>query len=192
MSRLQKDLKKTRRKAFAAGSVRNLKSQWKKFSEFCGFMKVVPLPISVEKLCLYIQFLSRSLCSPQSIHNYVSGLRCFHKLLDIPFPSTQDLSVRLTFKGLEKTLKHVPKQASPITPVLLSQLYDILNHQDVTHVVFYCLFLFLFFLFARKFQFVVTPGDDSKLVRRGHVVAVGRDMLVKFVSTKTRLAGGKP
>ena len=83
----------TKRRAFAAGSVANLKSQWKKYAEFCVYMGQCVMPISTENLCLYVQFLSRSLSCPGSIQNYVSGLKCLHELLSLPFPSTKEMAL---------------------------------------------------------------------------------------------------
>ena len=60
---------------------KNLKSQLRKFLKFCELLNEDCVPISVEQLCLYIQFLSTELKSPQSIRNYVSGLKTFQLFL---------------------------------------------------------------------------------------------------------------
>ena len=183
LHQLDKDLHRSQRSAFALGTVKNMKSQWKKFSEFSSLSGFDSLPLSSYQLCLYIQFLSRSLKSPQSVRNYVSGLKTLHVLLDLPFPSTACIDVRLTLRGVERLLHHVPFQAFPVTPELLRELYDLLDPQEPVDSVFWCLFLFLFFLFARKSQFIPISSlkfDRDKLVCRKDVKLVGDQLHVCF------------
>ena len=195
MRQLQKDLVKTQRKAFAIGTVKNIKSQWNKFIEFVSHLEHVPLPISSEMLCLYVQFLSRSLSSPQSIRNYVSGLKTVHNLFDLPFPSCSTLHVRLTFKGLDKCMSHVPNRAAPMSPKILLKISQHVQFDDTEHVVIWSLFLFMFFLFSRKSQFLaMSPKDPhiDKLVKRRDIEVVDGVLQVSLLWTKTRQSGGEP
>ena len=102
LAKLRKDTLRSQRCAFARRTIKNFKSQWRKFLLFCEYSQNYVLPIDNDRLCLFIQFLSRSLKSPQSIHNYVSGLKTLHTLLDLPFPSLSCLDVKLTLKGIQK------------------------------------------------------------------------------------------
>ena len=173
----------------------NLKSQWKKFTAFTVLSGCQALPVTSDNLCLYIQFLSRSLSSPQSIRNYVSGLKTLHELLNLPFPSYSEISVRLTFKGLDRSVSHIPHRAQPITVKLLLQIHALLDPNDIVHMVIWTLFLFLFFLFSRKCQFIpssLTPPSLSKLVTRQDVVLKNGMLQVCFYCTKTRQSGGSP
>lgn len=181
--------------AFAPGSVKNLRCQLRKFLKFVELLGQECFPISVYNLCLYIQFLSCSLSSPQSIRNYVSGLKTIHLLFNVPFPDYNNMFIKLTFKGLEKRLQHVPRRASPMTPQILVQLYDLLDFSIIEHVVMWCLFLFMFFLFARKSQFMCNHVSDPhcvRLVKRDHIYVNEGSLCVKFVWTKTRQSGGDP
>lgn len=195
LNRLHKDLLTTQRHAFASGTVRNFQSQWKKFIQFSKLADVEFLPVSVGTLCLYIQFLSRSLRAPQSIANYVSGLKFAHLLLDLPFPDTSAIEIRLTFKGLKRSMTHIPVQASPITPHILLQFYSLLDLTRPIHVVYWSLFLFMFFLFSRKSQFLpdyLNPSQLSRLVKRQDVKLVRGFLVVTFRWTKTRPTGSQP
>lgn len=195
LTTLQQDLLHTQRQAFAKGSLKNLKSQWKKFLGFSVNRGVLHLPVSLQDLCLYIQFLTRSLKCPKSIRNYVSGLKTLHLLLDIPFPSYTELQLKLTFRGVDRSLCHVPHQAEPITTAILSQIHQVLNFSLPLHVVIWCLFLFSFFLFARRSQFVpdsTSPSHTSNLVSRQDISVQGDLVLVTFNWTKTHQTGGKP
>ena len=137
---LEQDLRVTQRSSFAESTLRNLSCQWNKFASFCQLSGNLELPISVHGLCLYIQYLSRSLVAPGSIHNYVSGLKTFHLFLDLPFPSLSELEVRLTLRGIKRLARHVPFKASPITPQLLRELLSLLNLDCQFDSVFWCLF----------------------------------------------------
>lgn len=171
-----------------------MKSQWNKFLKFCEMSQDFTLPISEERLCLYIQFLSRSLKAPQSVHNYVSGLKTLHLMLDLQFPCLSNLQVRLTLKGVCKGLNHVPHQAYPVTPELLRDLFCKLNLSDPVDSTFWCLFLFLFFLFSRRSQFIPDSGSGSelfKLVRRQDVYFSDDLLYVRFRWTKTLQSAGR-
>ena len=192
---LRKDLQRTQQKAFAKGTIKNYKCQLKKFFQFSNMAELPDLPISTEDLCLYIQFLSRSLKSHQSILCYVSGLKFFHTLLGLSFPSTSSVEVRLTLKGLKRSLAHVPVQAKPITPEILRRMGDCLDLHRPLHCVFWCLFLFLFFLFSRKSQFIpenVSQAQLGRLVTRQDVSIRDGKLLVMFRWTKTRQFGCAP
>jgi len=65
---LKYELKSTRRAAFAQGTRQNHKTQWRSYFAFCFYFCLEALPASVETVCLYIQFLSRSL-TPGSVRN---------------------------------------------------------------------------------------------------------------------------
>ena len=195
LKKLQRDLHHTQQSAFAQGTLKNFQSQWNKFVLFSKSCGRSHLPVSTETLCLYMQFLSRSLKSTQSISNYVSGLKSLHQMLDLPFPSTADIQFRLTLKGLKKLTAHVSHQATPITPHILKRIYEVLDVGDPVHMVFWGLFLFMFFLFARKSQFIpsaLSMCELSKLVRRCDIVPSNDGLIVVFRWTKTRQCGGKP
>ena len=47
--------------------------------------------------------LSRSL-TPQSIRNYLSGVKLMHLIAGFDFPFLQSYEVRLTLKGIQRTI----------------------------------------------------------------------------------------
>ena len=52
------------------------------------------------------------------------------------------------------------KQAEPITPEILISISNILSFTSHTDLLFWCLFLFAFFLLARKSKLVLTSKED--------------------------------
>ena len=194
MRQLEKDTRRSQQAAFAESTIRNLMSQWNKFQQFCSLAKNVRLPVSSHQLSLYVQFLSRSLKAPSSIRNYVSGLKTIHTLMDIPFPDTKSLDVRLTLRGLERLTHYVPRKAVPVTPSLLVDIYNLLDMTQPIDVVFWCLFLFMFFLLGRKSQFLpdsTVKFDSHKLLSRSKVTLFSDHIRVSFSWTKTLQFGGQ-
>lgn len=64
LTKLQRDLKKTRQAAYADGTHKNHKTQWRAYLYFCFSFDLEPLPATLDTVCLYCQFLSRSM-TPQ-------------------------------------------------------------------------------------------------------------------------------
>ena len=51
--------------------------QFKAFFLFCHYFKLDPIPATLDTVCLYVQFLSRTL-TPASIRNYLNGVKLLH------------------------------------------------------------------------------------------------------------------
>ena len=109
--------------AYAEGTFKNLRIQWESFLLFCFYFKLNPLPVQVKTLCLYAQFLSRSFKSVHSVQNYLSAVKTLHSLLDISYPDTDLMQLKLVLRGLARSKQHVPKQARPVTPFILKEMF---------------------------------------------------------------------
>lgn len=182
---LRKELKRSKRAAFAEGTSKNLKVQWESYLLFCKYFHFKPLPTTEEILALFAQFLSRSFKSVESIRNYVGGVRTLHKMLSLDCPETT-FHLRLSLKGIEKISAHCPNRMQPITPAILCKIADILEFSNPEHACLWCLFLFAFFLFARKSNLVPDcMSDISKCLLRKHVSRTGDNLEVSFFWTKT-------
>ena len=73
-----------------------------------------------------------------------------HNLLGYSTHNINDLLTNFSLRGIKRLHPHQVKQASPITPEILLDLYKFLEKNSKKDSVFWCLFLFAFFLFARK------------------------------------------
>jgi hypothetical protein len=80
---------------------------------FCKYFQINPIPTTVQVLCFYAQFLSRSFKSVNSIKNYLSGVKLLHLYLDDDYPKFDEFQLKLTLKGLARIHPHCPKQALP-------------------------------------------------------------------------------
>ncbi|CAH3189965.1 unnamed protein product, partial [Porites evermanni] len=75
-------------------------------------------PASLDTVCLYCQFLSRSM-TPQSVRNYLSGVKLLHVVTGFDFPFYETFELRLTLRGLDRIHRHLPSRAPPVIPDLL-------------------------------------------------------------------------
>jgi hypothetical protein len=60
---------------------------------FCEYFQINPIPTTVQVLCFYAQFLSRSFKSVNSIKNYLSGVKLLHLYLDDDYPKFDEFVV---------------------------------------------------------------------------------------------------
>ena len=157
---LRQDLKTSTKSAYAEGSRRNLKIQWESFLLFCTYFGFISLPAATETLQLFAQFLSRTFKSTSSIKNYINGVKTMHLLLGYKVDHINNFILNLSVKGMAKLKPYCVKQAAPITPEILFQIAGTLDFKDPASIVYWCLFLFAFFLLARKSNFVPTSRKD--------------------------------
>ena len=148
--KLRTDLNKSNKAAYAEGTRRNFRVQWESYLLFCAYFNFVSLPTTTETLQLYAQFLSRTFKSTDSIRNYINGVKSMHLLLGYSVEHINRFILGLSLKGIAKLNPYCRKQAEPITPALLVRLASCLNFAKKNDIVFWCLFLFAFFLLARK------------------------------------------
>ena len=160
MKDLKSELRTSNRMALAEGTRKNLKIQWESFLLFCLFFNLAFLPASTSTLQLYAQFLSRSFKAVASIRNYLSGIRTVHLMSGFQLEDVNKYLINISLRGIARLKKHTVRQAEPITPELLYRMYFVLNMENNDDVVFWCLFLFAFFLVARKSNLVPTTKGD--------------------------------
>ena len=106
----------TRLAAYRPGTYRNLQSQWRAYLSFSFHFDFTPIPVSENVLCLYVQFLSRTL-TVGSIRNYLNGVHLFH---GVEYPHHSSFPLKLTFMGLAKLSTHTPTQALPFYAAFFS------------------------------------------------------------------------
>ena len=188
MNKLHEEMLQSRRMAFAVGTHANLKVQWRAYLLFCNYYGIEPFNNSSNTLCHFAQFLSRSFKSPNSIQNYLNGVRILFLILDLNVDIFYSFELKLTLKGLRRKLQHMPKQALPITIEILTKFYELLDHTNRLDATYWCLFLFAFMLMSRKSNLVPISSkkfDKSKQLCRGDITVFQSCLLVHFKWTKT-------
>lgn len=180
-------MKKSKRMAFAPGTRQNLLTQFYSFYAFCEFFCLPWLSVDSNVLSLYAQFLARTFKSPEAIKNYVKGVKTLYLLLELPTKMFEELDLKLTLKGISRAKKHVPKRAEPMTPMILLEIYSILDMTNEFHVVCWALFLVAFFSMSRKSNLVFTPGKQSAnhMILRKDISYDDQILTLKFRSSKT-------
>ena len=187
MAVLRRELKSTLRSAYSAGTYRNLRTQFRAFFLFCTYFSLTPVPAQLDTICLYVQFLSRTLC-PDTIRNYLSGVKLLHLFMGADYPYTKEFVLSLTLRGVSRTALHTPSRAPPVTPGILLQLFHSSSAQDPIASTLFCAYLFAFFLMARLANIVPQSRrsfDPKRNLTRGDVVSDARGLIVTFKATKT-------
>lgn len=159
--------------AFAESTYKNKKTQLESYFMFCIYFELMPVPATVHVLTLYAQFLSRSFKSVDSIKNYLSSVRYLHLLLDLEYPQFEAFHLRLVLRGLCRIKAHCLKQALPITPHILLQIYKKLDMNSAYDATIWCLFLHAFFLMFRKSNLVpdsISTFDHNKQLCRDSII----------------------
>lgn len=155
---------------------------------FCFYFKLTPVPAELTTVCLYVQFLSRTL-TPPSIRNYLSGVKLLHLFSGADYPFTKDFVLSLTLRGIARRAFHTPRRAPPVSPSLLLRLSSfLLLNGDPRSATLLCAFLFAFFLMVRLAN-IVPPSlrqfDPRRHLTRGDVVFTAHGLFVTFRCTKT-------
>ena len=174
--------------AYADGTRRNLRVQWESYLLFCFYFDFITLPASTRNLQLFAQFLSRTFKSIDSIKNYLNGVKSMHLLLGYPIDQINKFILNLSLKGMAKLNPYCKKQAEPITPEILIEIAEFMDFSDKTNIVYWCLFLFAFFLLARKSNLVPTLHKDlieKKFLIKKDIVDYEDHLIVTFRWTKT-------
>lgn len=188
LSRLDQEVAKSKRAAFAEGTCKNLTTQWRSYLLFCEHFGIEPLPTTTNTLIRFAQFLSRSFKSTASISNYLSGVKTMHLYLDLVCPDLSCYEIKLVLKGLARSNPHTPHQAQPITPSMLLEFHGYLLMDSAFDCSFWCLCLFAFFLMARKSNLVPMANKaliDKNILRRGQVEVCVSHLTVTVNWSKT-------
>ena len=186
------DTRKTQQAAFSAGTFGNLLTQWVKFLLFCARFRLRALPASAYTLAWYAQYLSYSFKSYGSIVNYLAGVKTLHKYLMLPLQAFTEFPFRLAMRGLRWLNNHVTKRALPMTPAILSEIYQVLDHNHQDDVTFWAMCLVAFFLLLRKSNLVPDTKnsvDCRKQLCKQDFEICKNNILVTLRWTKTNQYG---
>ena len=185
---LKKELRHSQRSAYSVGTFKDLKTQIKSYLLFCEYFHIESVPVSAENLCLCIQLLGRSMKSAQTVRNYLNGVKLYHTFNDAAFHSLQDFQIKLTMRGLGKILFHTPKQAAPLTPDILTEIWRVIDFSNALFSTIWYAFVFVFFMMARKSSIApssVLSFDSSKYLCRRDIrlTSYGLEVQLKFSKT---------
>ena len=158
--------------ALSAATKRNYHSVWNTYLNFCDFYKLQPFPASPSTIAAFITLVSFSVKSHHTINNYLSALRRLHVFCHLDASAFDDIHVKLTQKGLEKSMIHIPHRKAPLTPSILFHFHAHLNLRDSAHLALWCALLVGFFTFFRTANLVPQAFDrfsPQHVLSRGSV-----------------------
>ena len=184
----------TQKAAFADGTNKILKIQWELFKTFCTDFNILALPVSSVDLCLYAQFLANRFKAPQSVRNYVNGVKILHILTETPTDAFVTFELKLFMRGMTRIKAHHPKQAQPITVEMLKEMSKVVNQKDPIEITIWAATLVAFFCFLRKSNLVpetVESFDPCKQLLREDIKVSNDLLLVHIKWSKTIQFGGR-
>ena len=114
---------------------KNLLSQLGAYQKFCDRYLLQYFPCNNTQLCRFGQHLSKTFQSPDSVGNYLSGMRTILALAGMEIPDVKDRQMQMFTVGLKHIMNHSIKQAAPITPQILLRLSRVVNYQDRVEVI---------------------------------------------------------
>ena len=120
------------------------------------------MPTSADVLCLFIEFLLRSLRSPKSVANAVASVRHLHLELGAPLDVFGSYDVRRALRALPLTVRHIPQPAAPMTASVLRRIVSFCLPFGQRGKTFTALCLVAFYSLARLSSLLPTgPGFDA-------------------------------
>ena len=185
-ARLYREMLHSRRMAYSSGTSSNLRTQFRAYLSFCVYFRRVALPADLKTIATYAQFLSRSV-TPQTVRNYLSGVKFLHILLGLDYPFTESFILRLVLRGISRLNPHVPRRARPVTPNILRAIAAQVDPSSSLHLAVYACALLSFFLMARVGSVLpVSSAVSSRLYLSASAVRLAKHgLLVSFRHTKT-------
>ena len=124
---------------------------------------------------------------PQSIQNYLSGVKLLHILLGFEYTFSGDFHLRLTVRGIARLNPHVPRRARPITPSDLLNFHGSMDRGCALHCAVYACSLLLFFTMSRLGSILPRSGAASGrlFLTRDCINFSEEGMLITLQHTKT-------
>ena len=160
--------------------------------KFCQFYPITPFPASASTVAAFIILLSFSVKSHHTINNYLSALRRLHVFCHFDTSGFDDIDVKLTQKGLEKSMVHLYHRKAALTPDILLQFYRNLDLRDSAHLALWYAVLVGFFSFFRTANLVprsLNSFSPHQVLYRSSITFTSSGTLITVTHRKTRQAG---
>ena len=131
---------------------KNLLTQLSSYEKFCQKYLLNYFPCDNTQLYRFGQHLSASFQSPDTVGNYLSGIRTCLALLGQQIPDANDRQMKMFITRLKRIMTHEVKQAEPVTPQLLLKLSKVV-------MVAWTALLLGFYMFLRNSNLVPDTMD---------------------------------
>lgn len=181
---LREGVKELRKYAWASSTSKTRDSQWKKYSVFCEKVKLPPVPITCDNVCVFLLHLALQGLSYTTINNEVSALVMFSKLYNCPVDIRGDFGVSLTLKALRRLLGDQTLSKDELFPSDLCKIYDQVDRSDVTEWLTWVGIVFLYRTLLRKGH-IFSGEFNNNLLKRSNVQFTQYGFMVSVFSSKT-------
>lgn len=155
-------------------------SEWRRYQDFCDSYKINSIPASVDTICLYITFLTRSLAY-SSICNYLSAVWSLHQFMGYEPKAKGTFLVSCTLRGAKRLQGDSTLSADPLLPEHLMLMYPLLNFNDKSDLIFWCALCLSFRCLLRKCHLTSSPH----MLRRCQIEFTKYGIILNIVSSKT-------
>ena len=128
----------------------------------CHRVSTPPLPVTAEKVILFVAFLGTQGLSPSTIESYLAGLRHARLLTDPSHmsPSFHTPYVKLLLQGIARSSAHPTRARLPITQSIMNRIKSILAQepQAYANLMLWAACCVGFFGFLRCSEFLIPDG----------------------------------
>ena len=143
---------------------------------------MVPLPAKERSIVLFLELMARTV-GYDHLKHLISSIKYVHLALNFKYP-VGSFQIDTTLQGLKRRLAKVPFRVLPITPVILMQLYSLLNMDKTEDLALWCAYLTAFYGLLRKSSTVPecqTELNPKSLLRRNIRVDVENNMVYLYL-----------
>ena len=150
LQELDKQLAASTSHGFAGTTARGLCSKIEKYVVFCKNYGLYLFNGEVLQVRRYLQYLTKTHNSIQSMKGYVAGAHTLFELVGFEPPPWDDYMYQLTVRGITRDKGHVVKRAQPVTPKLLVDIFPFVITAHELELVAWVVTLVGFYMFLCK------------------------------------------
>ena len=153
--------------ALASSTRATQRAQWNKYLLFCDNFGQIAMPADAHQMCRFIVYLAQSM-KYTSINNYLSGIILLHKMYGYEHDLRSDFRVKFTLQGLKRVLGDKSCRKSPLLPVDLYNISNIVERTSITDFAIWVCVVVAFRTLLRKSNLL--PGElmSTHCVRRAN------------------------
>ena len=181
-------MRRRRQQGFRPGTHSNLKTQAAAYLRFCARYGLRDTHPSPRVLCWYLESLTASIRSPQTIRNYLSGFRAWHLRVAGAPHAIDSPQVLQMLRALDRTLPHSPSPKHPLDSsalMLLLATPALQGHEALPLKVGILLGYYGFLRQSNLAPRSATAFDPSRDTCRGDLVIAPPGLLLTLKWSKT-------
>ena len=167
---------------FASGTKSNIRSHIRQFVLFCCKFKKTVVPADRDTLLAFFELFS-VLASYNHLKNVYSSLKFMHKAMNAPFIE-DEFQLNTVLQSIKRKIARVPFQVLPITPKILSDLYNFIDVSKPFDLALWSSYLVAFYCLFRKAnvvpKYMVQFDAHKELSRRKVCILEDEDVVLIY------------